>query len=311
MEILVIIANLLSSALLAGGVLALAGVGETVSERAGVFNLGIEGFIAVGAIAAVATAAATQSLVLATLAAGMSGVALGLLFGLSTVVLRVDQVVAGLAFTFIGTGLAFWLGAPYAGKLVPATYPKLEFPLLSDIPLFGEALFNHEAPIYLAFIVFPIAVHLVLFHTRLGLSVLAIGENPDAAAATGISVIPIRLLCVVFGCLMSGLAGAYLTLVFIPNWSETIVAGRGWIALTLVIFAGYKPLNISMAALFFGLITAFGFSAQSWGWTVPSVIFSALPYVATLMIMFLPLWRRGRRRRTMRPASLGVPYFRE
>lgn len=311
MDILVIIANLLSSALLAGGILALAGVGETVSERAGVFNLGIEGFIAIGAIAAVATAAATGSLFLATLAAGFSGVLLGLFFALSTVLFRVDQVVAGLAFTFVGTGLAFWLGAPYAGKLVSVTYPKVEIPLLSDIPLFGEALFAHQMPVYFAFLLVPLAVHVVLFHTRLGLSILAVGENPSAAAATGIPVIAVRMGCVVFGCLMSGLAGAYLTLVFIPNWSETIVAGRGWIALTLVIFAGYRPLNIAAASLFFGFISAFGFSAQSWGWPVPSVVFSALPYFATLMIMFLPLWRKSRRRRGLRPASLGVPYFRE
>ena len=311
MELLTILVGLVSSAFLAGGVLALAGLGETVGQRAGVFNLGIEGFMAMGGISAIAAVAATEHVVWSTLAAMSVGLIFGLGFAVATVVFRVNQVVCGLAFTFLGTGLASWVGTTYAGRPAAASFEAAALPGLSAIPVLGDMFFNHQIPIYFAFLVLPLAIHLTLFRTRLGLSILAVGENPSAAAATGIAIVPLRIACVTFGCVMSALAGAYLTLVFVPSWSEGITAGRGWIAIALVIFAAYKPVRVAIAAFFFGLITAFGFTAQTWGWAVPSALLSALPYLATLFIMVIPMWSATRSRSAARPAALGAPYYRE
>jgi len=311
MDTLTILTGLISSAFLAGGVLALAGLGETVTQRAGVFNLGIEGFMAMGGIAAIAAMSATGNLLIGTLAAIAIGLVMGLLFALTTVIFRVNQVASGLAFTFLGTGLAAWVGTSYAGKPAAASFDKMPLPGLSNIPYLGEAFFNHQMPIYLAFFVLPVVLHFTLFRTRFGLSVLATGENPGAADATGIAVVPIRIACVTFGCVMAACAGAYLTLVFVPSWSDGITAGRGWIAIALVIFARYRPIRVVVASFFFGLITAFGFTAQTWGWSIPSAFLSALPYLATLIIMLSPVWITARGKRTDRPASLGMPYFRE
>lgn len=222
-----------------------------------------------------------------------------------------NQVVSGLAFTFLGTGLATWAGTSYAGKPAAAAFEKAPLPGLSEIPALGEMFFNHQAPIYLVFFVLPVALHLLLFRTRFGLSILAVGENPGAADATGIAVVSLRMGCVVFGCMMAALAGAYLTLVFVPSWSEGMTAGRGWIAIALVIFAAYRPIRLVVAAFFFGLISAFGFTAQTWGWTVPSAFLSSLPYLATLIIMIIPVWFTVKGKRSSRPAGLGIPYYRE
>lgn len=306
-----ILTGLIASAFLAGGVLALAGLGETVTQRAGVFNLGIEGFMAMGGIAAIAAVSASGTLMVGVGAAAGVGIIMGLGFALTTVIFRVNQVVSGLGFTFLGTGLAYWVGAPYSGRPAVASFDEAPIPGLSDIPVLGEMFFNHHMPVYMAFFILPVVLHLILFRTRFGLSLRAVGENPGAADATGIAVVPMRIGCVVFGCMMSSLAGAYLTLVFVPAWSEGITAGRGWIALALVIFAAYRPIRVAVAAFFFGLITAFGFTAQTWGWTIPSAFLSALPYAATLIIMLLPVWFTFKGKRTDRPAGLGIPYYRE
>lgn len=311
MELIDILAGLIASAFLAGGVLAFAGLGETISQRAGVFNLGIEGFMALGGISAIAGVAATGSLLVGCLAAIIVGLVFGGLFAVTTVIFRVNQVVSGLAFTFLGTGLAGWAGSGYAGKPASVSFDKLPIPGLSKIPVLGDILFNHQLPVYFAFFIIPLVLHLVLFRTRFGLSILAVGENPGAADATGIAVLPLRFGCVIFGCVMAACAGAYLTLVFVPSWSEGMTAGRGWIAIALVIFAAYRPIRVAFAAFLFGLISAFGFSAQTWGWTIPSAFLSALPYLATLVIMLIPVWISRKGNRNERPAALGIPYFRE
>ncbi len=311
MDLAAILTGLIASAFLAGGMLSIAGLGETVSQRAGVLNLGMEGFMAIGGISAIAAVSATGSILIGSLAALASGLALGVLFAVTTVIFRTNQVVTGLAFTFLGTGLAAWAGTSYAGKPAAASFQKMAIPSLSDIPFVGEAFFNHQLPIYLAFFVLPFVLHFILFRTRFGLAILATGENPAAADAAGISVVTIRFGCVMFGCVMSALAGAYLTLVFVPSWSEGMTAGRGWIAIALVIFAAYKPIKVAVAAFFFGLIMALGYTAQTWGWNIPSAFLSSLPYLATLAIMLIPVWIRLKGRRTHRPEGLGIPYYRE
>lgn len=307
-DVVPLLSNLVSSGLLAGGVLALAGTGETVAERAGVFNLGIEGFMAVGAVAAIAVVATTGNLWLGVATAVALGLLLGLIFALVVVLIRVDQVIAGLAFSFLGSGLAAWLGAPYAGTPAAVSFARLEVPVLRNLAFFGNAIFSLPLPTYAAFLVCPVLVHLVLFRTRLGLSICSVGENPAAAAAAGLPVVPLRCLCVVFGGMMAALSGAYLTLVLVPTWSEGLTGGRGWITLSLVIFAAYRPLRLAVAAFGFGLITAAAFSAQVSGIPVNSAFLSALPYLATLLIM-LVAGHRSRRR--VRPAGLGIPFERE
>jgi len=307
-DLVPLLSNLLSSGLLAGGVLALAGTGETVVERAGVLNLGIEGFMAVGAVAAIAAVTATGNLWLGVAAAVVLGLALGLVLALVVVLFRVDQVVAGLGFSFLGSGLAAWLGAPYAGTPAAVTFARLEIPVLSDLSFFGKAIFSLPLPTYAAFLLGPVLVHLVLFRTRLGLGICAVGENPAAADAAGLPVVALRCLCVAFGGMMAALSGAYLTLVLVPTWSEGLTGGRGWITLSLVIFAAYRPLRLAVAAFGFGLITALGFSAQVLGVAVNSAFLSALPYLATLSIMLVA---GHRARRTARPAGLGIPFERE
>lgn len=307
-DLVPLLSNLVSSGLLAGGVLALAGTGETVVERAGVFNLGIEGFMAVGAIAAIAVVTATGNLWLGVLAAAALGLLFGLALALVVVLIRVDQVVAGLGFSFLGSGLAAWLGAPYAGTPARVIFARLEIPVLGDLSFFGKAIFSLPLPAYAAFLLCPVLVHLVLFRTRLGLSICSVGENPAAAEAAGLPVVLLRSLCVTFGGMMATLSGAYLTLVLVPTWSEGLTGGRGWITLALVIFAAYRPLRLAVAAFGFGLITAAGFSAQVSGIPVNSAFLSALPYLATLSIM---LAAGLRTRRRVRPAGLGIPFERE
>ena len=306
-----LLAGLFSSALLAGSVLALAGLGETVAQRAGVFNLGVEGFMAMGGISAIMVVAATGQPYLGCLGAVVVGAAMGAGFAVTSVTLRVNQVTGGLAFSFLGLGASAWIGTTYAGQPAVASFERISIPLLSDLPILGPLFFDHHLLTYFTFLIAPVGLHVLLFRTRLGLNILAVGENPAAADASGIPVNLVRGCCVVFGCAMSALAGAYLTLVFVPTWSDGITAGRGWIAFALVIFAGYNPVRLTISALFFGLISSFSFLAQTWSWSIPSAFLTGLPYLATLGILILPWLLRKPNLSGNRPAALGAPYVRE
>jgi simple sugar transport system permease protein len=280
--------GLLTSAILAGGVLAIAGIGETLSQKAGVFNLGLEGFIALGAVAGFATVFWTGSLMLGCLAAAAAGAIAGSVFATATVLVRANQVTCGLAFMFLGLGVAALVGQGFSGQPSAAVFAKF--------PIFR-----------------PAAAHYFLSYTRFGISLRAVGENPAAADAAGVPVEAYRFGFVVLGCVLASLAGAYLTLVFVPAWSEGIVAGRGWITLALVIFASFRPALVVLGALLFGFVTAFGYLAQARGLNIPSTVLSALPYLVTLAFMLRPLFARGigGRRFADPPAALGVPFYRD
>jgi simple sugar transport system permease protein len=291
--------GLLHTAVLAGGVPALAALGEVLTERVGVINLGVEGLMALGAITAVAIVVATRNPTFGLLGAVGVGLAIGTLFALVTVIVRANQVLCGLALTMLGTGLAAALGKRYAGTPVPALFGPCPIPYLSRIPVLGEAFFSQN-------------MHLLLFRTRHGLNLRAVGENPAAADAAGIPVQRIRYLYVSLGAGFATAAGAYLTLCFVPSWSDGVVAGRGWIAVALVIFAGFRPINAVLGALLFGLTTALGFLGQARNWPVAPPLLSMLPYAATLMLIVMPAAASPRVRRLMAaPAALGVPYFRD
>lgn len=307
-----IIAGLLQTSILAGGVLALAALGEVLSERVGVVNLGVEGLMALGAITAIATVTATPSPVLGLIGALAVGFAVGMIFAGATVGLRANQVLCGLALTLMGTGLAATIGKAYSGMPARATFAPVAIPYLSDIPLLGRAVFTQNVLVYLIYIVIPVAMHFVMFRTRHGLNLRAVGENPAAADAAGISVQKFRFWYVALGSSLAAGAGAYLTLAFVPSWSEGVVAGRGWIAVALVIFAGYRPINAVLAALLFGAITSLGFVGQARNWPIAAPILSMLPYLGTIALIIVPVlaWHRVRRLMAA-PAALGEPYYRD
>jgi len=304
--------GLLHTAVLAGGVPALAALGEVMTERVGVINLGVEGLMALGAITAVAIVVATRNPTFGLLGALGVGFAIGMLFALATVVVRANQVLCGLALTMLGTGLAAALGKPYAGTPVPAIFAPCPIPYLSRIPVLGEALFSQNVLVYVIYGVLPAGLHALLFHTRHGLNLRAVGENPAAADAAGIAVQRLRFCYVALGAGFAAAAGAYLTLCFVPSWSDGVVAGRGWIAVALVIFAGFRPVNAVLGALLFGATTALGFLGQARNWPVAAPVLSMLPYLATLVLLIAPAAASPRVRRLMSaPAALGAPYFRD
>jgi ABC-type uncharacterized transport system permease subunit len=307
-----LIAGLIQTSILAGGVLALAALGEVLAERVGVVNLGVEGLMAVGAITGIATVVAVPSPLLGFLLALLVGLLAGMVFAVATVYVRANQVLCGLALTLMGTGLAATIGKAYSGMPAPATFAPIAIPYLSDIPLLGRALFTQNILVYLIYIILPLALHYLMFRTRHGLDMRAVGENPGAADAAGIPVQQIRFWYVSAGAALAAGAGAYLTLAFVPSWSEGVVAGRGWIAVALVIFAGYRPLNAVLAALLFGLITSLGFVGQARNWPIAAPVLSMLPYLGTIALIIVPVlaWQKVRRMMAA-PAALGEPYFRD
>ncbi|WP_315831207.1 ABC transporter permease [Bradyrhizobium prioriisuperbiae] len=307
-----LIAGILQTSILAGGVLALAALGEVLAERVGVVNLGVEGLMALGAITGIATVVTTGSPVAGFLLALAVGLLFGMLFAAVTVYVRANQVLCGLALTLMGTGLAATIGKAYSGMPAPATFTPIALPYLSDIPVLGRAVFSQNILVYLIYFILPVLLHIIMFRTRHGLNLRAVGENPAAADAAGIAVQKIRFWYVTAGAALAAGAGAYLTLAFVPSWSEGVVAGRGWIAVALVIFAGYRPLNAVLAALLFGVITSLGFVGQARNWPIAAPILSMLPYLGTIAFIIVPVvaWRRMRQAMAA-PAALGIPYYRD
>lgn len=306
-----LITGILASATLSGGVLVFAALGEVMCERVGVVNLGIEGVMALGAVIAVMAASSGSATAGLTGALGV-GLLLGVIFALITVVVQANQVLSGLAFTFLGLGLSAWVGAPYSGQPAAAHFSPLRIPLLSSAPIVGQAFFSQNVLAYFGYFVLPGVFWYLLYRTRHGVNLRAVGERPSAADAAGVPVKLIRFTYVLMGCVLAALSGAYLTLAFIPSWSEGMTAGRGWIALTLVIFARYSPWRTVLGALFFGVITSFGFVGQSRNWGVPASFFSMLPYLGTIAVMLVPLLQRNRlQKHWIAPAALGTPYYRD
>jgi ABC-type uncharacterized transport system permease subunit len=268
--------------------------------------------MALGAITAIAIVTASPNPVFGLIGALGVGFVVGMIFASATVVLRANQVLCGLALTLMGTGLAATIGKAYSGMPAKATFAPVEIPYLSELPLLGRALFTQNILVYLIYLVLPVALHFIMFRTRHGLNLRAVGENPAAADAAGISVQKFRFWYVAAGSSLAAGAGAYLTLAFVPSWSEGVVAGRGWIAVALVIFAGYRPINAVLAALLFGAITSLGFVGQARNWPIAAPILSMLPYLGTIALIIMPVlaWHRVRRLMAA-PAALGEPYYRD
>jgi simple sugar transport system permease protein len=306
-----LLTGVLSTALLAGGVLVLGALGEVLAERVGVFNLGLEGLFALGGVTAIIAVARGASPVVGLLAAVVVGAAFGAAFAGAVVGLRANQTLCGLALTIAGSGLASAAGRPYSGQPARAVFEGVAIPGLSELPVLGRAVFSQNPLVYVIWIVLPLFLHWLLYRTRHGMNLRAVGENPAAADAAGVKVGLLRFGYVVAGAGLAGAAGGYLTLAFVPSWSDGITGGRGWIAVALVIFAGFRPLNATLGAFLFGLITALGFVGQARNWPVPPAFLSMLPYLGTIAFMILPALFAGRTRRLLAPAALGVPYFRD
>lgn len=282
-----------------------AAAGELVTEKSGVLNLGVEGTMLVGAVAAFAAAVSTDSAILGALAGAAAGMALAAVFGVLVLVLLANQVATGLALTIFGVGLSALAGAGFVG-VAREPLPRLDIPGLSDIPVLGPVVFGQDALVYLSLAMLA-GIAWVLARTRAGLVLRAAGEAQDSAHALGHPVAAIRFAAILFGGAMAGLAGAYLSLAYTPLWAENMTAGRGWIALALVVFATWRPGRVLLGAYMFGAVTILQLHAQGWGIQIASQFMSMLPYLATILVLVL-ISRDGTRIRLNAPASLGRPF---
>ena len=283
----------------------IAALGELVTERAGVLNLGVEGMMIMGAVCAFAATQMTGSPYIGIVAGIVGGGLFSLLFGFLTLTLVANQVATGLALTILGLGISGQLGESFVGQPGIKLQP-IVIPLLSDIPFVGRVLFAQDLTFYLS-IALVIGINWFLFKSRRGLKLRAIGDNHGSAHALGINVIRTRYLAVLFGGACAGLAGAQLSLVYTPQWVENMSAGRGWIALALVVFASWRPWRVLAGGYLFGAVTIGQLHAQAFGIGIPSQVLSALPYVATIVVLIIISHNR---RTTLinTPASLGKAF---
>jgi len=285
--------------------LLIAAIGELVVERSGVLNLGVEGMMIMGAVTGFGVALTTGSPWLGVFAAILVGAVFSLLFGFLTLTLVTNQVATGLALTLLGLGISGMAGEAFVGQ-PGLRLARLDIPGLSDLPVVGRLLFGQD-PIFYISIALTAAVAYFLFRTRAGLTLRSVGDNHTSAHALGIKVIAIRYMAVMFGGACAGLAGAYLSLVYTPQWVENMTAGRGWIALALVVFASWRPWRVLAGAYLFGGVSIGQLHAQAFGVGIPSQLLSSLPYLATVVVLVI-ISRNRRLTMVNTPASLGRPF---
>ena len=293
-----ILASIMASAV----PLILASCGELITERSGVLNLGVEGMMIIGAISGFALMTVTGSLIVAVFGAMLAGVLISTIFAFLTQTLITNHVATGLALTIFGTGLSALFGLEYVGKTIEQIEP-IYIPLLTDLPIVGRILFGHDPLIYLAIGILGLTAWF-LRRTRAGMVLRAVGDSDYSAHAIGYPVIAIRYAAVAFGGAMAGLGGAYLSLAYTPLWAENMSAGRGWIALALVVFASWRPSRVLLGAMLFGGITILQLNAQAAGLGIPASYMSMLPYIATIVVLVL-ISRDSTRIRLNAPACLG------
>ncbi len=290
---------LIASLIVSATPIILAALGETVVEKAGVLNLGVEGMMITGAVVGFAVAINTENPLFGFLCAAIAASLLSLIFGILTQYLLSNQVATGLGLTMVGLGLSSLIGKPYEG-MKSVTLGRLEIPFLSDIPIIGTMLFSHDIVVYFSIILVALTAGF-LKYSRLGLILRAVGESHDAAHALGYKVIRIRLMAIMFGGACSGLGGAYISLVRVPQWTEGMTAGVGWIALAIVVFASWKPWRVLIGAYLFGGVTVLQLNLQAAGISIPVEYLSMSPYLITIAVLVLISVRGGQ----SAPASLG------
>lgn len=290
---------LIASLMVSATPIMLAAIGETIVEKAGVLNLGVEGMMITGAVVGFVVGINTGSPMLGFLAAAVASAILSISFGFLTLYLLSNQVATGLGLTLVGLGLSALIGKPYEG-MKSTTLDPIEIPILSDIPLVGKMVFAHDPMVYFSIILVG-AVWAFLKYSRAGLVLRAVGENHNAAHALGYKVVRIRMLAIMFGGACSGLGGAYISLVRVPQWTEGMTAGAGWIALAIVVFASWKPWRILLGAYLFGGVTVLQLNLQAAGVAIPVEYLSMSPYLITIIVLVFisALGNQGA------PASLG------
>lgn len=302
----------LNAAVQAGTPLLFATLGEIMTEKVGNLNLGVEGLMLMGAVAGFKIGLVTGNPYLALIAALLAGAFGSLIFAFLTVSLKANQVVTGLSITILGTGLSGFEGKSLMGQVVPESigifFKSFEIPILSDLPFFGKVLFNQNIFIYLGYLT-AVVLGIYMYRTRWGLNMRMTGENPSAADASGINVNLYKYVHILAGGALCGLGGAYLSLVYVPAWQENVSAGRGWIAVALVIFSTWNPYKAIMGSYFFGGLDIIGFRLQKFEIGLSQYVVDMFPYLATILVLIFISLRKTKENKP--PAGLGEPYFRE
>lgn len=304
--------SFLTAAVVAGTPLLFATIGEIITERSGNLNLGVEGMMLMGAVMGFMVGMMTGNAALALAAAMIAGACGALIFAFLTITLKANQVVSGLTLTIFGTGLSNFVGQPLVGQIAPESirnfFRPYSIPLLGDIPVIGPILFRQDAFVYLGYTA-AILLGIYLYKTNKGLNLRAVGENPAAADAVGINVALYKYLHTLLGGALCGLGGAYLSLVYVPAWQEGVTAGRGWIAVALVIFATWNPFKALFGAYLFGGLDIIGFRMQGLGINMSQYFIDMLPYVVTITVLVGVSMRKSKEKAP--PKGLGNAYFRE
>lgn len=302
----------LSAAVVAGTPLLFATLGEIITEKSGHLNLGVEGMMLMGAVFGFKAGLAFNNPYIAVLAGAFGGLLGALIYAFLTIGLRANQVVSGLSLTIFGTGLSSFVGKSMSGKVAPESiktfFTPVKIPFLGNIPFIGKILFYQDLYIYLGYIL-ALCLGIYLYKTRPGLNLRSVGEDPGAADAAGINITLYKYFNILLGGALCGLGGAYLSLVYVPAWQDGITAGRGWIAVALVIFATWNPYKALMGSYFFGGLDIIGFRLQGTRFAVSQYLIDMLPYLVTILVLvFVSL---NKSKENSPPKSLGLPYFRE
>ena len=301
--------SIISTAVIYAATVLYAAIGEIFAQRAGVMNLGLEGIMLMGAVSGYKIAVSHQNLGLAMLVVILVGAVLGLIFSFLTVTLQADQTVSGMAMLTFGTGLSGFLGKSVSGVNANLAFGPIAIPGLSQIPVLGPALFNQNILVYLIYIIIPVSM-IYIYKTRAGMLLRALGENPAALDSAGYNVYALRYAYVTFGSIMTAVSGAVVSLAYTNFWSDNMTSGKGWIAVALVVFSAWNPLIATFGALLFGAISIIGIDVQTVFPQVPSQVFSAMPYVATIVALIFTTGN-FRKKRSSAPAALTIPYDRE
>ncbi len=297
------------AAIASGTSILLPALGEALTERSGVQNLGVEGMMLMGALFGYIIDIETNNIMFAFVAAMVAAVALALVHAFLSVTLRANQIVSGLAVTLFGSGLTAFLGKPFVGAQAPVVLTRVPIPLLSQIPVIGQIIFTQDPVVYASFVLVPVLWYFI-YRTRPGLNLRAIGESPATADAMGVGVLTRRYLYTLLGGALAGMGGAYLSLGYTPTWVEGMTAGRGWIAVGLVVFGTWDPVRVMAGAYLFGFVDGFQLRAQGLGSTIPSFFLNMLPYLFTVLVVAVSSGERLQRRLGI-PRALGQAYWRE
>jgi simple sugar transport system permease protein len=302
--------SFLVAVIIAGTPLLFATLGELITEKAGNLNLGVEGMMLIGAVAGFGAGFITKNPVMAIVGAVIAGALSALIYGFLTITLRANQVVSGLALTIFGAGLSSYLGTNFIGQKMPENiitfYEPIKIPLLNKIPVLGQMFFSQDIFVYLGYIM-AIVLGIYLYHTRTGLNLRAVGENPSAADSSGININLYKYIHILIGGALCGLGGAYLAVVEVPQWQENITAGRGWIAIALVIFCKWNPYKATIGAYLFGGLSIIGFRLQHLN--ISQNLLDMLPYLITIIVLVISSMKKSKENSP--PKGLSIPYFRE